>query len=147
MLRKIGAVIAGYLAMFLVVFVCFTGAYLAMRAERAFQPGSYEVSSLWLVVWFVVSLAAAIAGGKVCAWVGKSPGAIISLAVIVFLLGIVSALPALKPSTGEPKPRTSSPSNVEAMMNAKQPKWVLFLTPVIGVVGVLAGGLRALGPK
>jgi hypothetical protein len=140
MLRKIAAVIVGYLVMFVVVFVCLTTAYLALGADRAFQPGSYEVTGLWLVVWFIVSVGAALAGGKVCALIGKTRGAVISLAIVVLILGVLSALPALKPPDGEPKPRTSGPTNLEAMMSAKQPNWVLFLTPVIGVVGVLAGG-------
>ena len=102
---------------------------------------------LWLVVWFFVSLGAALAGGKVAALVGKAPVAVISLAIVVFLLGILSALPALKPTAGEPKPRTEGPTNLEAMMSARQPTWVLFLTPMIGVVGVLTGGRSMFRPR
>lgn len=147
MLRKIAAVIVGYLVMFVVVFVCLTGAYLGLGADRVFQPGSYEVTNFWLVVWFIVSLGAALAGGKVCALVGKSSRTVISLAILVFILGVLSALPALKPPAGELKPRISGPSNLEAMMSAKQPNWVLFFTPVIGIVGVLLGGRTRLRAK
>ena len=147
MLRKIAAVIVGYLAMFIVVFGCLTGAYLGLGAERVFQPGSYEVTGLWLIVWFIVSLAAALVGGAVCARIGKSSRAVLSLAILVLVLGILSALPALKPPAGEIKPRTDGPSNLEAMMSAKQPTWVLFLTPLIGVVGVLIGGRHSFGSK
>ena len=140
MVRKIASVIVGYIVMFLVVFVCLTVAYLGLGADRVFQTGSYEVTGLWLIVWLVVSLGAALAGGKVCALIGKAKGAVLGLAILVLVLGLLSALPALKPPSGEPKSRTSETSNTEAMMNARQPNWVLFLTPVIGVVGVLIGG-------
>ena len=63
MWRAILSVIAGYLAMFLFVFVSFSAAYLTMGTEGAFQPGSYEVSGLWLAVSFVLSLGAAVGGG------------------------------------------------------------------------------------
>lgn len=140
MFRAIAAVIAGYLVMFIVVFVGLTAAYLGMGAERAFQPGSYEVTGLWLVVWFIVSLGAALAGGKICLLIGRSAKAVFGLVGLVFVLGLLSALPALKRVEGDLKPRAAGTSNLEAMMHAKQPTWVLVLTPVIGVVGVLAGG-------
>ncbi len=147
MLKTIAAVVVGYLVMVVVVFACLTSAYLAMGAERAFKPESYEVTVLWLVVWFFVSVGAALTGGRICGLIGKTRVAVISLAIVVLVLGSLSALPALKPPVGESKPRTSGPSNLEAMMSAKQPNWVLFLTPIIGVVGVLAGGRAVTRPK
>ena len=62
MLKKLVAVIVGYLVMFVVVFMCLTAGYLALGADKVFQPGSYEVTALWLIVWFIVSLGAALAG-------------------------------------------------------------------------------------
>jgi MFS family permease len=147
MLKAIVAVVVGYLVMVVVVFAGLTAAYLAMGAVRAFKPESYEVTGLWLVVWFLVSVGAAIIGGRICGLIGRKRGAVIGLAIVVLVLGGLAALPALKPVTGDPKPRTSGTSNLEAMMNAKQPNWVVFLTPIIGVVGVLAGGRAVSRPK
>ena len=139
MLRTIGSVLLGYLVMFVVVFAGLTAAYLAMGTNRAFHPGVYDVTVLWLAVMFAISILAAFVGGKVCALVAKSPKAVFGLAGLVLILGLLSAIPALTAS-GEAKPRSSDVPNLEAMMNAKQPAWVALLMPVIGVAGVLVGG-------
>ena len=64
MLRTIGSVILGYLVMFVVVFVGLTAAYLAMGTDRAFKPGVYDVTAIWLVVMFAISILAAFVGGR-----------------------------------------------------------------------------------
>jgi len=140
MLKIIIGVIVGYLAMFIVVFTSLTAAYLGMGADRAFKPGLYEVTTLWLAVMFIVSIVAALVGGKVCALIGKSQKAVFGLAGLVLVLGLLSAIPALTSPAADPKLRTGGVPNMEAMMNAKQPVWVALLMPVIGVVGTLAGG-------
>ena len=75
MLRAAGAVILGYVVMVVIVFATLTGSYLAMGSEKVFQPGTYEVTSTWLVVMIVFSLVAAIAGGWVCAAVPSQESA------------------------------------------------------------------------
>ena len=67
MLRTIGAVLLGYIVMFVVVFVLMTGAYLGLGAERAFRPPSYEVSGLWTMLSIFIGLAAAVGGDIVAA--------------------------------------------------------------------------------
>ena len=62
MLRTIGAVVLGYLAMALVVFVALSGAYLAVGADGAFRPGVYEVSALWIGISLVVGFGAGTPG-------------------------------------------------------------------------------------
>lgn len=140
MLRLVGSVIVGYLSMFVVVFALLTIGYLALGAERAFKPGVYDVTAGWLVLMLIVSLVAALIGGKVCVLVGKSSRAVFALAGLVLILGLLSAIPALAASGDEPKPRAGAVSNSEAMTNAKQPVWVALLMPVLGVAGVLVGG-------
>jgi hypothetical protein len=141
MLKAIGGVILGYVVLFVAVFVLLTAAYLAIGADGAFKPASYDVTPLWLVIWFVVSLGAAVAGGKVCAIIAKNAKAVLALAGIVLILGLCSATLVLMASdTGEAKVRTGDVPNMEAMMNAKQPTWVALLTPLIGVAGVMIGG-------
>lgn len=48
--RNILAVIAGYFAMAVILFVIFTAAYFGMGADRAFKETSYDVSTLWVAV-------------------------------------------------------------------------------------------------
>lgn len=140
--RVIGAVVAGYAVMFVVVFLAFTGAYLAMGTDGAFQPGTYEVSVQWIAVSVVLSLLAAVAGGWVGARVAgpRSRQAILALCIVVLVLGIAGALPMLMADDTSPPVRPADVPNMEAMMNARTPLWIALLTPVLGVFGVLAGG-------
>lgn len=136
-MRIAGAVILGYIVMFAVVFVTFSGAFALIGVEGSFQPASYEVTMLWVVVSIVLSLFAAVAGGLVCAIVAKSPWGPKALAALVIVLGLALAVPVLTapPATA----RGPEVSNTEAMTNARQPVWLALINPFIGAVGVLLG--------
>lgn len=137
MIRTIAGVVIGYIVTALLVFILFSAAYLAMGTGNAFLPGSYQVSSLWLAVSVVLSFVAALAGGYVAAAVSRGTRAPLVLACAVLILGILFALPAL--GQPDPGPRAGDVGNVAAMMNARQPAWLLLLNPVIGAVGILVG--------
>lgn len=139
--RAIGGVILGYIAMAAFVFLSFTLAYVAMGTERAFKPGSHDVSGLWLLVSFVLSIAAALLGGWVCAVIAPGSKAPMVLAGLVLILGLMLAVMTL--NTPDPGPRAADVSSMDAMQKAKQPNWVAFANPIIGAVGVVMGaGLR-----
>jgi hypothetical protein len=140
MLRSIVAVVLGYLVMFVLIFATFSAAYLAMGADKAFQPGSYETSGLWLVTSFALGSVAAVVAGFVCAAVARRGSrAPVALIVVVLVIGALSAVPVLLASEGEPKERGGNVSNLEAMQNAKQPGWVALLNPIVGAAGVALG--------
>jgi hypothetical protein len=152
MLRATLGVIVGYVVMAATVFVTFTIAYLAMGADGAFQPRSYEASTLWLAAALPLSLGAAVAGGFVCAAIAKRNRPVQALAVVTLLLGLLAAIPAMTANRAESdsEPRTGDVGNLEAMKRAKQPTWVALLNPVIGATGVLIGGslmLRRARPR
>ncbi len=138
MLRTIGAVVAGYVAMFLVIFGTFSLAFLAMGVNGAFQPGTYDVTPLWLVVSFVLSFIAAVIGGFVSVSISDDPKVPRALAVVVIVMGVITAIQII---TADPAAtaRGAEVGNIEAMMNAKQPDWVAILNPIIGAIGVMAG--------
>ena len=139
MLRTILGVVLGYVTLALLIFITFSLAYLAMGADGAFQPGSYDVTALWIITSFVLSLIAAIAGGYVCAIVAKTVKAPFALAALIIVLGVVGALMVLT-NTGAAKPaRTTEVGNLEAMQNAQQPAWVALLNPLVGAAGVVLG--------
>jgi uncharacterized membrane protein YeaQ/YmgE (transglycosylase-associated protein family) len=139
MLRDIGGVILGYLAMALFIFASFSAAYLLMGADAAFQPGTYEVSTLWILTSMVLGLIAAVIGGYVCATIARSKRAPLALAVLILVVGIAVAVSVIMGNDGSLAARTGSVSNIEAMNSARQPGWVALLNPVIGVVGVIFG--------
>jgi hypothetical protein len=137
------AVIAGYLVLAIVMFIAFTGLYLAIGADGAFQPGTYYVSTLWIGASIAVNVLAAAAGGWVCAAISRGAAAKV-LAGLVLLLGIAFAIPVLD-STKDPRPvaREADTPNLVAMTNARQPVWLALALPVVGAVGVLTGASKA----
>lgn len=140
MLRIAGAVLAGYLTMFALVFLSLTGAYLGMGTDRAFKPDSYDVTALWIVTSTVLSVMAALAGGWVAARISPDRRTPVALALFVFLLGIALAVPAINaPVDPSTMVRDGSVANLDAMMRAKSPTWIMLLNPIIGALGALFG--------
>lgn len=142
-MRSFGGVVLGYVMMVAFVFLTFSLAYRLLGADRAFQPGTYDVTTLWIVTSFVLGLAGAILGGYVCEAISRTPKAAKVLAVLVLVLGFAFAVPVLT-NTNPAPPREGAVSNAAAMQNAKQPGWVALLNPLFGAIGVLIGaGARA----
>ena len=139
MARKILGVIVGYVVMALLVFLTFSVAYLAMGANHAFKPGTYNVSLRWIALSFVLGLIAAIVGGYTCALIARSTGAAQVFAGVVVVLGILFAIPVLTGSDTRPNTRPAEVPNMQAMQNARTPAWVALLNPIVGAVGVLVG--------
>jgi cytochrome bd-type quinol oxidase subunit 2 len=140
--RLIAAIVVGYIVMFAFVFVTFSVAYLLMGTEGAFRPGSYEVSGLWVVLSLVLGIAAAVVAGVVASVLARSMRGPRALAVVVLVLGLAMAIPALtKSSPEQPEVRTAEVGNMEAMQYAKQPTWMVLLNPFLGAFGVLVGGM------
>ena len=142
--RLIGSVVVGYIVMFCVVFLVFTGAYFALGADRAFLPGSFDASMLWNVLTVVLGFLAAVIGGMVCLMMAKDARGPKWLAVLVFLIGIAFAIPVLQQAPVS-EPRPAGLSMMEAMGKARQTPWTALLNPVIGVLGVMVGGRRRSG--
>lgn len=143
-MRIAGAVILGYLAMIVVVFSGLTAAYLLLGAERAFQPGSFDVSLIWVVISVAVGFAAALLGGWTSRRIAGTVTGPRALAAVVVVLGVVLALASLTGAPADPGVRAEALGNMAAMQQARTPLWAMLLNPFLGAVGVLLGG-RALG--
>ncbi|MEM9560414.1 MAG: hypothetical protein AAF995_08910 [Planctomycetota bacterium] len=138
MFRSILAGVIGYLAMALAIMVLFTAAFLALGADRAFQPGTFDTAPIWLAVWGIGSIAASLLGGFICAKLAApSSKAPVGLAVAVVILGLVTAF--ANASRPDPGPRDANLSTLEAGAKATQPAWTVWAQPAIGALGVLAG--------
>lgn len=138
--KMIGSAIVGYIVMFVVVFLLFSAAYLALGASGAFQPGTWDPSGVWILLSIVIGVVAGIAGGYVCKTIAKDPMGPKILIGIVIVLGVLFAIPVFTSSPDVVA--TARPDTVpmfDAMSNAKQPGWVALLNPILGVVGVLLG--------
>ncbi len=145
--RTILGIVVGFLVMYLVVFVGLTAAYLGLGQDGAFQPGVYDVTPTWILIWLLVSLLAAVIGGFVCWWIGRGRGAALVLAGLVLVLGLALAVPVLTAPVPETPPaRSGAVGNMAAMQNAREPVWMALLNPVLGAAGVLLGGWRRRRP-
>ncbi len=147
MLRTVGSVILGYIVMAAFVFLSFSLVYVAMGPDRAYQPGTYEVSALWVVVSFVLSFIAALLGGWVCALVARTQLGPQILAAAILVFGLVLAVMELGSAPADLLTvRDASVGVMEAMRNSRNPTWINFVTPFVAVVGILAGA-RLVGRK
>ncbi|MDQ5845543.1 MAG: hypothetical protein M3539_09640 [Acidobacteriota bacterium] len=143
MVRAILGVIIGYVVTAVFIFAFFTLAYLAMGADMAFKPGTYDLSLIWIIISFIVNAIAAVIGGFVCAAISRSIRAAQVFAGIVLVLGILLAIPILRGTDRRVNIRRDAVSNIQAMRNARTPGWVALLNPVVGAVGILIGaGLK-----
>jgi len=140
MLRNILGVIAGYIVLFLLIMITFTGLYLAIGKDGAFKPGVYEPSMQWTVAAFVLGTIATIAGGAVCALIARRKGAVIGLMVVVLVFGLLEVVLVLMAAAKTAEVRTGEVSNVDAMMKAVKPMWVTVVNPLLGMIGVWIGG-------
>ena len=137
MLRIVGGVFVGYVAMFVTVAFSLSVLFFLLGNDRTFHAGNYEVTGMWLAGMVIVNLIAGVVGGKVCAVIAARWSAVMTLAVVVLALGVLSANAA---DAGKLTTRNGDASLREAIINAKEPTWFLLLLPVVGAAGVLAGG-------
>src|SRR5215212_9823272 len=131
MLRNIGGVILSYITFALLIFLTFSVAYLLMGAGAAFKPETYEPSNLWLVTSTALGLIASVVSGYVCASIARGKRAPLALALLVIVVGLLSAVPVLR-AANQGRERLTRPvevSNMEAMQNAVQPVWSALLNP------------------
>ena len=140
MLRTVGSVILGYIVMAAFVFLSFSLLYIAMGPDRAYQPGTYDVSGLWVVVSFVLSFIAAVLGGWVCVLVARTQLGPQILAAAILVFGLVLAVMELGSAPADlPTVRDASVGVMEAMRDSQNPTWINFVTPFVAVVGILVG--------
>jgi len=139
MMRTIGAVVFGYVVMAAAIFALFSLVYRVMGAERAYQPGSYEVSTLWLGVSIVVGFVAAVLGGRIAVKVGGTR-AVRGLVGVVVLLGLLTAVYGMVGDKPDPGPRSGDVPIMDAMTKSQSPSWIEWANIAVGVAGTLVGG-------
>lgn len=140
-MRSALGVIVGYILMFVLQVAAFMTIYTVMGADWSFKPASYEASTQWTVMQFVVVFVTAAIAGLVCAIIARGGKATLVLAAVVLVLGFALGVASttMRPADTH-EVRTGNAANMEAMSKARHPLWVVFLGPVVAAVGVLAGG-------
>ena len=140
MLKSILAIIISYVAMFALFMGVFTGLYFLLGVDRVFQPDSYEVSVLWIVLTLVVGFIGTLLAGYLCASMSQRWRTCQVFALIVFLLTLIQCFSALKRNNPDaPNVRAGEVTYLEALGLAVTPLWLHFVNPIISGVGVLVG--------
>ncbi len=138
-MKAIGGIVLGYIALMIFFFGLFTGLYLALGPERVFQPGTFQISMLWLVLALAGALTAGLLGGFVCYAVSHSMRVCRVFAILVFLIAIVMCLPVML-ADQKPRPRASEAlPTMEAMQQGQAPIWMHLLSAALSGGGVLLG--------
>ena len=135
LVRNVLAAIGGYVAMFAVAFALFSVTWAVLGADGSFQAGTWEVSTAWIVVSFVLGLIVSMAGGFSASKLGADEKATWILAGLVIVMGILQALP----EAGHELVRPDGVSMLEAMGSIIQPRWLYYVNPIFGVIGVFLG--------
>ena len=147
MFKSIAAIIVSYVVMFVLFMAIFTGLYFALGVERVFQPDSYEVSMLWIVVTLVIAFVVTIFSGYLCAAISKSWRTCQVFALIVFLLALWHCFSAVRRDSEGPNVRAGDVTYLEAFGHVVTPMWLHFINPVVNGVGILLGArMKRRGP-
>ena len=139
MLKNVLAAIVSYIAIVAVLFALSSLLWLVMGPSGAFQPGTWEVAPGWIFGSIALGFVGAYIGGRICARVAQDDRGALILIGFMLVLGVVSAL---MPGEGATGPRPDDVSMLEATMAARQPTWLTWLNPVIGVLGVWLGSRK-----
>ena len=141
MARAIIGVVVGYIVMFILNFIGFVTLYAVIGPSQAFQPGLYLASNKWIVISFVIIFVTGTIAGLVCAVIAGGGKAPLGLAIVVVVLGLLLAIPAvMKAQTNAKLIRTGDVPSMEAAQKAYWPIWTPFTFPIISAIGVLIGG-------
>lgn len=141
MARSIIGVIIGYILMFILNFVGFVALYTVVGPMHAFRPGLFLASNRWIAMTVVIIFITGIIAGLVCAAIAKGGRAPLALAIVVVVLGLLLAIPAVMQTQAKSKlVRVGDVSQMEAAQKAYWPVWCPFAFPFISAAGVLLGG-------
>jgi len=141
MARKIIGVIVGYILMFILNLIGFVTLYAVLGPEQAFAPGLYLASNKWIGITCVILLVTGLIAGVVCAVIAGGGPAAFGLAIVVVVLGLLFAIPAMmKTQTNSKLVRTGDVPSMEAAQKAYWPIWCPFAFPFVSAAGVLVGG-------
>ena len=141
MARKIIGVIVGYVLMFILNLIAFIALYAVLGPDQSFEPGRYLASNKWIGITFVILLITGLIAGVVCATIGGSRRASLALAIVVVVLGLLLAVPAMmKAQVNSKMVRTGDVPSMQAAQLAYWPVWCPFTFPFVSAVGALIGG-------
>jgi hypothetical protein len=139
MLRSTLAIIVSYIVMMLLFTLAFAALFAGLGVERVFQPDSYEISTLWLVLSIVGSFFVALFAGWLCLTISRSFRAGQVFTLIVLVGSAIMCLSSLYRESGGPNVRAGEVGFFDAMERGVPPRWLHFVNPVLTAAGAFAG--------
>src|SRR5215813_13106311 len=125
--RTILAVVISYVVMLVLAFLAFTCAFVACGSEVVFRAGTYEASTTWIAVAFVINIIDAVIGGFICALIAQRGKAQFALAIVVIVLGLLAAFADTKRrGANAGLVRAAETPKIEAIQKAYWPVWEPF---------------------
>jgi len=141
MARTIIGVIVGYVLMFILNFAAFVALYAVLGPEQAFEPGLYLASTKWIAISAIILLITGTIAGLVAALIARGGRAPLALAIVVVVLGVLLAIPAMMKANMNAKlVRSGDVPSMQAAQLAYWPVWCPFAFPFISAIGVMVGG-------
>ena len=141
MIRSIVAVIVSYITMFVMNFLAFVGLYTLDGPAQAFKPRVFLASNRWIAMGVAVMLVSGIIAGLICAAIARSGKAAAALAVLILVVGLALAIPAImKGRANAGMARVGDVPAMEAAEKAYWPVWVPFTFPFVSAIGAIVGG-------
>jgi asparagine N-glycosylation enzyme membrane subunit Stt3 len=95
---------------------------------------------LWIALTLVIAFLVSILAGYLCAAISKSWRTCQIFALIVFVLGLIQCISALRRNPDAPNVRAGEVGMFDAMSLAVTPLWLHLVNPILSGAGVLVGG-------
>ena len=95
MARTIIGVIVGYVLMFILNFFGFVTLYTVIGPDNAFKPRLYLASNRWIAISLVIIFVTGAIAGFIAGAIGKGRRTTFALALVVIILGVLLAIPAV----------------------------------------------------
>ena len=141
MVRSIIAVVVSYITMFVLNFLAFVGLYAIVGPANAFRPRSFLASNRWIAMALAVMFVSGIIAGLLCAAIARGRKAILALAGLILVVGLLLAIPAImKHKANADLVRAGDVPVMEAMEKASWPIWAPFVFPFVSALGAVVGG-------
>ena len=141
MVRSIVAVIVSYISMFVLNLLGFVSLYAVVGPGNAFRPRGFLASNRWIAMALAVMFVSGIIAGLLCAAIARGRKAILALAGLILIVGLLLAIPAImKHRANADLVRAGDVPVMEAMEKASWPIWAPFVFPFVSALGAVVGG-------
>ena len=135
-LRNLGAVVLGFVALAVVSFVLPMIMWMVLGTDGAFQPDSWETSTVWNAGWIIVAVVGAAAAGFVCSKVAADKRGVWILIALMVVSATWTALFYAPAGEGMRPPDVGM---LEAMGSARSPAWMGWLNMPLAAVSAFFG--------